>query len=339
VITNSVTEKHMSVRKLIQSSLLVVLMGFIAIGCNENPSDPGPGNGVTGLSASSLSATSVGLSWNAFTGATSYDVSWAPSSGAGASGSVSATTTSATATQLTQNIEYTFTVTPRTATGLGAASTLRWAPASRFETPSNPVSGTTAIRLYEANSTNPSALNLSTNGQVLLTTLNPNAPAPAGKAQIGMFINPRTGGTPTKIIIGPVYAIPEYKLSAGLDINRIDTSVYISGTTYQITSLDTWYLSAPLNTMIDAVSNVKAYEFTSAAISSNQGFVVRTGTSASNYHYARVMIKSIGGQIISGAYPNRYIELEISYQNGVNLPYAKPGMRPAAEGVRATIIE
>ncbi|HVK37592.1 MAG TPA: fibronectin type III domain-containing protein [Candidatus Kapabacteria bacterium] len=330
----------MMVRKLIQSSLLAVLMAFVVVGCNENPSDPGVDGGVTGLSATSMSETSVGLSWNAFSGATSYDVSWAPSSGGtGSSGSASAVTTSATAMGLAPRTEYTFTVTPRTATGVGAASTIKWAGATRSTSPSNPVSGTTTIRLYEANSTNPSALNLSLNGSPLLTTLNPNAPAPAAKAQIGMFIDPRTGGNPTKIVIGPVYAIPEYKLSAGLDINRIDTSVYISGTTYQITSLDTWYLSAPLSTLIDPVSNVKAYEFTSASVASNQGFVVRTGSSAATYHYARVMVKSMSGSILGGTFPNRYIELEISYQEGVNLPYAKPGMRPAAEGVRATVIQ
>lgn len=326
----------MSVRKLFLSSAIVALMGFVAIGCNENPSEPTTGS-VSGLAASSHSATEVGLTWNAVSGATSYSVSWAPTSGAGSSGSVSAPANTSVAGPLTPGIEYTFSVAAVTASGTGTATTLRWAGAVRSDDAGTPTGGTSKIRLYEANSTNPSAVNLSVSGQPLLVSLNPNTTGQAGKAQLGMFIAPRTGGTPTNIIIGPVYAIPEYKLSAQLDPDRIDTSVYISGTTYQIASLDTWYLSAPLSTMIDPVSNVKAYEFASPTVTSNQGFVVRTGTSAANYHYARVMIKNLSGSIISGTFPNRYVELEISYQSGINLPYAKPGMRPAQEGVRATI--
>lgn len=325
----------MSVRKLILSSAMVALMGFVAIGCNENPTGDDPGTGsVSGLSASSMSATSVALKWNAATGATSYDVAWTPTTNtAAASGSVSVTSTSAIATNLTAMTEYRFTVTPRNASGAMTASSLTWAGATRHN---GTIATPSSIRIYEKASLQPSGVNLNVDGTPQLVSLAASATGP--KAQLAMYVYQRTGqSTPDSIIVGPVYALTEYRISAGNDFSRMDTAVYISGSTTQVASLNDWYLSAPLNTMIQANSNVMAYAFKPAggAIAGGQGFVVRTGT-PNNYHYARVVIKSIGGAMLAGASPNRYIELEVSYQDAANLPYAKPGQRPLPVGVYAT---
>jgi hypothetical protein len=156
------------------------------------------------------------------------------------------------------------------------------------------------------------------------------------QAQLAMFIYPRrSGGTPDSVIIGPVYAITEYKVSAQNDFSRMDTTTAISNTTYQVSSLDTWYLSSPLSSLIAVNGNIKAYTLRPAQTGSGQGFVVRVGTAA-NYHYARVVVLSNAGNIIQGAFPNRYVELEVSYQTEANVPYAKAG-RPAPEGIPATL--
>jgi hypothetical protein len=326
----------MSVRKLVLSSALVALMGFVAIGCNENPSDPINTGSVTGLKASSMSATSVALSWTAVTGATSYDVKWVPvSSATASSGSTSATGTSATATSLQANTEYTFTVTARDASGtIGTGSSIVWAGATRHTSTLT----TQYIRMFEKDSDQPSGLNLNVAGSPMLVHLAVSSTDP--KAQLAMYVYHRAGQTnPDSIIVGPVYALVEYRVANDPNLTRVDSSVYISATTTQVASLNDWYLSAPLNTMIAANSNVMAYVFkpttAGGTIAGGQGFVVRTGTAPSNYHYARVVIRPVGGQMLGGTKPNRYVDLEISYQDGVNVPYAKPGQRPLPIGVYA----
>lgn len=329
----------MSVRKLILSSALVALMGFVATGCNENPSDPSIGD-VTGLQASSMTATSVALRWNAVSGATSYEVKWAPTTVATANtGQVTVTSPSATATGLTAGVEYRFTVTPSDASGAGTGSSITWAGASRHNTTAT----TSHIRMYEFTSNLNSGLNLNVNGQPAPVRLSASATGqPIG--QLAMYVYQRAGQSkPDSIIVGPVYAMTEYRVSAGNDFTRIDSSVYISSATTLVPSLNEWYLSAPLNTLIAANSNVMAYKFQPATaggdIAGGHGFIVRTGTgSATNpYHYARVHIKSLGGMMLGGATGNRYVELEISYQDANNLPYAKPGQRPLPVGVQATL--
>jgi hypothetical protein len=319
----------MNVRKLILSGAVVALMGFVTTGCNENPIAD-PGDGPTGLKASSMSETSVALQWDAVAGATSYKVSW--SGGAAGSGSVdNVTATTYTVTGLAANTQYTFSVAANDASGLGEASSITWAGATRFTETST---AGQMIRMYEAESTQPSGVNLNVNGAPRLVSLRATATDQA-KAQLAMYIYPRTGGgTPDSVIIGPVYALTEYRISGGNIISRMDTSVYISGSTYQVSSLNTWYLSSNLESLIDQASNVKAYTFKQTNIS-GQGFIVRTGSPGA-YNYARVVVKAIGGSILQGAFPNRYVELEVSYQTQANVPYAKPGMRPAPVGVYAT---
>lgn len=327
----------MSFRKLILSGAIASLMGFMVIGCNENPTDtPGGGGSVTGLSASSSSATSVTLKWTAVTGATSYDVTWAPVSVTTApSGSATSTMTSAVAIGLGTNTEYRFTVQARDASGtLGTASSIVWAGATRHI---GTAATSSSIRIYEKASLQPSGVNLSVNGQPQLVSLATSATG--AKAQLAMFVYQRAGqANPDSIIVGPVYALPEYKISAGGDFSRMDTAVYISATTTQVASLNDWYLSAPLSGMIAANSNVMAYVFKPATaggtITGGQGFIVRTGTPA-NYNYARVVIESSGSGMLGGTSPNRYIEIEVSYQDVANIPYAKPGQRPLPIGVYA----
>jgi hypothetical protein len=47
-------------------------------------------------------------------------------------------------------------------------------------------------------------------------------------------------------------------------------------------------------------------------------FVVKTGSN----HFAKVLVKSNGSRLLQGTAPDRFVDLEISYQNGANIPYA-----------------
>lgn len=318
----------MMFRNLILSCALA--LGIVVAGCNENPTIA-PDPVITGLGASSLTPTSVALAWNSFSGASTYNVAWTgPSSG----GLTGISTTTATATNLAPGQEYTFTVTGVDAAGAvisTSSSSIKWAGAERH----NDVEGssTTRIRMYEHASPRPSGVNLSAGAGPTNVSLKANTP---GVAQLAMYVDPKEGGNPNKIVVGPVYAITEYKVSAASDPNKVDQNVFISATTTKdLTSLDTWYMSTNLEAQIDPGSNIKAYEFLSPVQTGN-GFVVRTGT-AGNYHYARVLIKSDAtGKILQGGFPDRYVELEVSYQRNAGVPYAKgvvgrPGV-PATAG-------
>lgn len=313
----------MNVRNLILTGA-IALAGIVATGCNENPTDTPPNDAPTDLQATSLSATEVGLRWNAPAGVTgaSYVVEWT------VGGVTQDTSTSATMIDLgglTEGVEYTFSVTTMTTAGEGGMTSIVWSPASRHTQTNLPGQ---LIRMYEFESDEESGLNLSVNGKPTRVTLNRNATGQP-LAQLAMYIGPRSLGRIDSVIIGPVYAIPEYKISAAGDFSRMDTNVFISAQTQLTPSLDEWYLSAPLNTMIAAASNVMAYTFIPATTGGNppggHGFIVRTGTNAANYHYARVLIRPIGpgGVLVGGSHPNRYVELEISYQNAAGIPYAK----------------
>jgi hypothetical protein len=63
-------------------------------------------------------------------------------------------------------------------------------------------------------------------------------------------------------------------------------------------------------------------------------FVVKTESG----NFAKVMIKkNIDGRLIRGTAPNRFIEVEVSYQEAVNIPYAsaeKPGPFPRSKNIR-----
>jgi hypothetical protein len=92
-----------------------------------------------------------------------------------------------------------------------------------------------------------------------------------------------------------------------------------------VQSLSSWYLAKPLNELIAADGNIRAFTLTGtqAQSSTGFGFVVRHGASG-NYHYARVVVLGGSGGILKGTSPNRYVDMEISYQDTPNLPFAKP---------------
>lgn len=320
----------MKIRHLLASGTAVLMLGLLAVGCNENPD--GPTNPATAPTAPtnaqavSLSATSVSVKWAASTdtGTITYRVRKASTSGADTSTLDNLTGTSATFNGLTA-AEYTFTIVAVRGGEASSSISVKWAPAERY--------ATATLRLYEKRSSNPSGFSIDAEpGGPQSVSLAASRP---GKAQLAVYILDSTSNTTSEVIVGPVYSFPEYAVSGSLNLAKIDTAVYISPTDFVVSSLDTWYSKDPIDAVITATSttNTSAYSLTGGNLNASRGFFVRTGL-AGNYHYARVFIKATGGKVVQGSFPDRYIEVEISYQNTPNLPYAKAGV-PAPAGVRA----
>lgn len=275
------------------------------------------------IRAASISATSVSLRWDASLNATSYIVAWRGTTGD--TGSTSTEETGVVIPNLRVGSIYTFTVSSMRGTAQSDGASLAWATATRFTT----FAGTSdPIRMYEFHSSSPSSISIDPAlGGPKAISLGQGG---TGKGQLAMYINPADGGPVTAVIVGPLYAISE--IPAASDFTKVDTSVYISSSTIATTSLDEWFSLGPLTSMFGPNANISAFEFTTTQLA-GQGFFVRTGA-AGNYHYARVFLKADGVELLHGTYPNRYVELEVSYQTAANLPFAKHAPRT---GVRATM--
>lgn len=305
----------MNIKSLIISG--VAALGLFAAACNENPTDNPPNtsglNGVDSLYATSLGSGSVGLRWRGLdTGAVTYSISYQLATG-GTANTVTSSTTSTTINGLQDGAAYTFSVSSVKGTSTSSAATINWASAPR---------GASTVKLYEFASPNPSGLSLTMPGAPVAVSMKSSV---TGLAQITMFIY-GSGSVPDSVIVGPAYAFPEYGASANFDPSKVDSSTYISGSAYAVPSLSEWYLNTALNNMIQAGSNVNAYKFTPSVYGNSQGFVVRYGNTANDYHYARIVIvKGSNGSIVQGSGSSRYIELEVSRQIN-NAPYAKSGI-------------
>jgi len=316
----NVENQTMKVANLLLSGLVVAAMGFMATGCNENPSEPNdPGEAgapaqPTNLMATSIGASQVALSWTApvDTGVITYLVAWAPVTGGTASdsGSADVATTSHTVNGLATNLSYKFYVYSVRSSKSSAATTIEWAGAVRFTT--EPGSSTT-IRMYETKSNSGSGLTLDPpNGpkNVSVGASNPNP----GSVNLAIYTS---DDQPTTFDIGAAYAFIEYR-----NANNFDQNTYISDSSYPATSLSTWYSSGSIAPHIPNDGNIRYFRLPIAQTSNGQGFYVRTGT-AGDYNYARVFIKNVGGKLLQGTAPSRYIEVDVSYQTNANVPYAK----------------
>ncbi|HVK37517.1 MAG TPA: fibronectin type III domain-containing protein [Candidatus Kapabacteria bacterium] len=277
---------------------------------------------VQNLTASSLDASSVSVRWDLPSGGTAptgYRVAWQALVG-GASGSLDTDLESATVSGLAPGV-YTFSVSSLLGSQVSDPVSIAWAPARRIT--DLPASGQ-KIRIYEQASTNHSALSIDAEpGGPRTVSTSPGTP---GRGQLAVFIEPVAGGD-ERIILGPLWAITEYDVSAGRDLTKVDPEVYISSTTFEAFSLDEWYLAAPLDQLILPGGNSAAFIFASRGIGISQGFVVRTGV-AGSYHYVRVLAKMVAGSLLQGTSPDRFVELELSYQDVANIPFAKLARTP-----------
>ena len=310
----------MELRNFLKSSAAVALLALAVVGCNENPGDPTDPDPVnptpaTNMQATSLAPDEVGIKWNASadTGITGYRVSW-NSFPVGDSGStdVAANINAVDISNLHKSATtefYTFYVRTLRGTAVSTPISIQWAGAARQV---NDVSVATTLRMYEKASSNGSGLTID---PALGGPRNRKTANPDGTIQLAMVVTTVNGVD--SVIVGPAFSFPEYK-----NVDNFDANVHVSSSSYLANSLDEWYLNKPLDTYIRATDgNLSAFYFPTSA-AQGRGFIVRTGTSA-NYHYARVFVKSVGGKILQGTAPNRYVEVEMSYQTRPGVAFAK----------------
>ncbi len=271
------------------------------------------------LTVAPLGPSSVRLHWSAsVTPDAMYYLRWAAIDDARDTGLVITGQTFATASSLLVGRAYRFTMTPYLNNALveSQAISVVWSPADRYTLDR---SGSGTIRLFETGSDSGSGLVLDPGlggpGRVPIAE---NLAAPAS-VQLALWT---VAASSPAFNIGPAHAFPSYRSAGG---TGIDSTVAISSTTRLATSLATWFASTPIDRLIDPNGTVKVFSLPGTQPDGQgQGFYVRTGTPAA-YHYARVLILNVNGQLLQGSSPNRFVELEISYQSTPNLPFAKAG--------------
>lgn len=261
------------------------------------------------LQATPLGDGRISLKWGrpADTGSARYIVSW---SAVGTSLSDADTVADLSAAiGITQPNIYDVTVRALRCTHASAPIAMQVASAARF---GNDIAA--PVRVYEPASSLGCGLVLDpARGGPKTVSVKSSNPA-LGDVQLALYT---TASDPASFVFGPAAAISEF-----LNADLFDRNTYVSDSAYFIRSLDAWYLGGTFESRISAVGNVLSYTVPVASKNSF-GFYVRTGTSG-NHHYARVAIRSVDSLLLQGTAPDRYVELEISYQTRNELPFAKP---------------
>ena len=295
-------------------TLLLLHPALAGCGLGESPlsAEAGP---VQSLEASSIGPAAVQLRWKlSDTTVTGFDVTWKGELKNDA-GEKSLGLSNTLRVDGLHSGRYTFQVTPLRGQERLQPATLTWAAASRFD--SDPATGA-PLRLYELYSSKASGLVLD-----LATGL-------PGLA--GLRFPPTYPPTPVALMIytsdlqssefsiGPLSA---YTSLGG----ELDSIAAISDISFGVESLDTWFLTLSIDNYIRDGGSLKAFNRLPASTGNNKGigFFVRVGlgTAAAPYHYARVVMKNNAGRILQGAAPDRYVELEVSYQVEKELPFAR----------------
>jgi|GEM_PF-837120 len=257
----------------------------------------------------SLNQNSVRIRWEAAndTGTITYAVKYRSEGGILDSGTISDINgTNVTISALLSGRAYAFSVySVRSEVFSATSATVSGAPANRYST---------GIRMYEKSSSQGSGLIVdpSKGGPE-----NINITVPSTDVQLAMFVD----DVNKKMLIGPLYGLEEYR-----NVDGFDRNVYISDSIYLIPGLNEWYDNQPISDRISEGGNLSHFPLPFQMSPQSQNmlmFYLRTGV-ADNYHYARVLLKKdASGKILQGTAPNRYVELEISYQTAPNVPYAK----------------
>ena len=254
----------------------------------------------TELAATSLSATEVGLKWNvvADTARKSYVIT-VVNMDDNSSGDVTIADPNATNVAISGLVEgtvYSFTVRAVNNTVQSdPSSTIMWSPASRQ---------TAQLRLYETSSQQGSGIELPANAGLTIA---------AGRLW-DICLDTRNEsfdiGSPTASSYTTAEDQPKFPNG---DVARVTLIGKIWPNT---SSLDEVYESVDLTseTLEEALLNFNLQERDGLPFA----FVVKT----ENGNFAKVLVKATGGKLLQGTAPDRYVDLEISYQNGADVPYA-----------------
>jgi hypothetical protein len=302
-------------------SILLLLPALAGCGLDAMPTSAIAGP-VGSLEASSLGRDAVQLRWKiSDTTVTGFEVTWRGER-------MEDVGEASIGLQNTLRIDglhagrYFFQVTPLRNQQRLTPATITWAAASRFDRDS--ATGA-PLRLYELYSTKASGLVLDlASGVPGLTGLRFPPTYPPTPVALMIYTSDLQS---SEFSIGPLSA---YTSLGG----ELDSIAAISDISFGVESLDNWFLSYSIDNYIGAGGSLKAFNHLPASTGNNRGigFFVRVGlgTAAVPYHYARVVIRNNGGRILQGSAPDRYVELEVSFQIEKDLPFARRSPMPVA---------
>jgi hypothetical protein len=302
----------------VKALFAAAMMCAIVAGCNENTNDPDPVGlaAPTALMANSNDFQSVNLKWTASTSATTadfanYELIVTPANGTAMTPiTIAKGATTYTVTGLIEGTVYTFSLRSKstaTTNNMSSAATVQWSPATRHE----------GVRVYETASTQfGSGIDLSnidkSNGMFGSTKL-------ANGANWDLALDTRViNGQIDNGLGSPSVLTYVIKNSAGDTIpgraTLISSKVVSSGATSLDDVFETQALGdATVNMKPDSARYIRVDNF-----SNNIVFFARTVEG----NFAKVLVKAAGDKLLQGTAPNRYVEMDISYQSAANVPYA-----------------
>lgn len=287
----------------------ILFAAFMFWACEDTSTNPDDNNtptpkpaAPTKLMATSKNSTSVILKWTASTsesdalfagyvlkvtgGATMAPISIAKGQ------------TTYTVTGLEEGIEYTFSLQAKfTNNELSDAITIKWSPASRFETNENDAE----IRIYET------ASGFGSGVQLYGPNKKPVTLKVADGARWTLGLSTKTGilfGSPKEL---------DYSYGS-TPVAATEIADVITG----INSLDEIFDSQALNakTFASKVIDLTKYN-------GNIAFALRYKQQGqTEWNYAKVFVKYGTGSFLQGSTPNRYITIIVSHQVKTGLPYA-----------------
>lgn len=296
----------MKFSRILSAAACFCLLSIAFVSCT----DPVGGGGgttivvpaaVTGLQATSVDESTVRLRWTASStaAATGYRITVLSSTGTVIGTPQNTSTSTATIADisgLTAGRVYTFRVQTRTKDTVSAETTINWSPATRVR-----LANGAPVRIYESESSFGSGLAIQGGVAQNLTV------ASASRWDIGLDTRPGTNGQPSFDIGSP------NKTSYTAFNNNGGRKTFVSSTVYS--PVDS--LNQVFDTQFSGGTDERLITFTTA----NRGFVMGVRTQDGNF--AKVFVKaSAAGVILQGTAPNRYVEVEISYQPVANVPYA-----------------
>jgi hypothetical protein len=297
----------MKIFRLFSLLAFLTLSTLIFTACEEDSDDPVSADkplpaAPTNLRATSLSSTEVQLKWDR---SASHDSSWFAGYELTITGGSPMTpikigkVDNYKVTGLQEGVIYTFTlksVNTDNKTSTGSTSVI-WSPASRFVD--------SDIRMYVFESTNGSGLTLygaNNKPQNLKAT---------ERAQWHLGLDNRTTGA---LWFGSAKLID---IGTATPTDKVE----IADTYWETNSLDNVLEKAALNTYNFAERRVNLLQLDKGT---GLVFVVRVMRQGqTNWNYAKVLVERGSGGFLQGTGNDRYIQMKISYQKTVGVPYAK----------------
>lgn len=303
-------------KKLKLFAIMAFAFSVVLNSCTENSTNPNtPGTEPKPLPVSNLMATSINnetiaIKFDASPSETNtlfkdYQVVMTP--GTFAPVFLNKGESEAQFTNLSEGTIYKFEIVARyTNDSISTISSIEWSPATRFELSNNDA----LIRVYESASDLGSGLRM-------FSPMPDNAPRTytiANSAEWDLALYTKDG----KLTFGSATKAPYSYANA-------PQTVQMFADTFQADSLSALFDSKAMNAGDRDTKYTERVEDLAAINSAkNVVFYVRKYEAGqTRYNYAKVMVKKNGASYLQGTAPNRYVEVQISYQKTADVPYAK----------------